>query len=261
MGISCKHIRTIRMSAGVLCLLLACVDVSKGMENTKSVWLSSLDLQCVQQSWGRAQADRALDGHVLSVGGRVFARGLATHAHSTLYVELGGNCERLTALVGVEDALGDNQTGTVMFTVIADGRRLWDSGVRRAGQPAVAVDLDLRGVQMLGLLAGSADDGIDWDHAVWADACLHMLARASPQAVFPPPADREVEMLAAAQIRASGLFAGARAEHSWGKTVPERRPGRGSRLDLSLRCLDVSDAWPRCDFALRGPQADRAMQQ
>jgi hypothetical protein len=183
----------------ILSFQLLPATVCWSADKTREVWLSSLDLRCVQQSWGQPQADKSLDGHTLSLAGRVFTRGLATHAQSTLYVELGGQCALFTAFVGVEDALGRNQIGSVMFTVIADGRRLWDSGVIRAGQPALPVELDLSGVQTLGLLVGSADDGIDWDHAVWANACLHMLARASPRAVFPPPAAEEVKMLAALQ--------------------------------------------------------------
>jgi hypothetical protein len=189
------------MKQTLACLLLQFVPalLCQGDRHTREVWLSSLDLRCVQQSWGTPQADKSLDGLPLTVGGQPFARGLATHAQSTLYVNVGGQCTRFTASVGVEDAHGLNQTGSVMFTVIADGRWLWDSGVLRAGQSPVPVDLDLTGVETLGLLVGSADDGIDWDHAVWANACLRMRSGANPLAVLPPPATEEAENLAALQ--------------------------------------------------------------
>ncbi len=234
-------VQRICMGRTLAILSLQCLSaaVCWSADKTHGVWLSSLDLQCVQQSWGRPQADKSLDGYFLSLGGQAFARGLATHAHSTLYVELGGKCERFTASVGVEDALGHNQTGSVMFTVIADGRRLWDSGVIRAGQPPLPVDLDLTGVQRLGLLVGSADDGIDWDHAVWADACLHMLARASPRTVLPPRAADEIEMLAAAQ------YAHFAASLTLAPQVPQ------SRLSMNGARAETADWLYHCDVSTR----------
>ncbi len=164
-----------------------------------TVWLSSLDLRCVQQGWGQPRADCALDGQAISINGRLFTNGLATHAHSTFYVAVNGNAERFTAMVGVEDALGNNLYGTVQFAVIGDARLLWQSGIVRARTSALPVDVDLRGVQTVAVLAGSADDGIDWDHAVWADACFSMRAGTRPQAVAPLPATSELGILTRAQ--------------------------------------------------------------
>ena len=175
------------------------VGFSEIAHSADTVWLSSLDLRCVQQGWGTPRADRALDGQIISIHGQVFTNGLATHAHSTLYVAMNGNAERFTALAGVEDALGQNHYGTVQFAVVGDGRLLWQSRVVRAGKSAVPVDLDLNGLQTICLLAGSADDGIDWDHAVWADACFSMRPGTRPQAQYPPPPAIEVRMLAHAQ--------------------------------------------------------------
>lgn len=123
-----------------LFLILAAISLagfSRIARSTDTIWLSSLDLHCVQQGWGQPRADCALDGQTISINGRLFTNGLATHAHSTLYVTVNGNAERFTALVGVEDALGQNRYGTVQFAVIGDSRLLWHSGIVRAGDSAV----------------------------------------------------------------------------------------------------------------------------
>lgn len=42
----------------------------------------------------------------------------------------------------------------------------------KKGDPPQRVDVDIRKVQLLGLLVTDADDGIDYDHADWCDAKL-----------------------------------------------------------------------------------------
>ena len=69
----------------------------------ETVWLSSLDVSKTVQGWGQQQVDRSVTGKPLSIAGQQFARGVGTHAISTLAIELGGGTERLTAMVGVDD--------------------------------------------------------------------------------------------------------------------------------------------------------------
>ena len=42
------------------------------------------------------------------------------------------------------------------------------------GEPAKRVDLDLRGVNVLALTVRNGEDGIDFDHADWADASFEI---------------------------------------------------------------------------------------
>jgi len=134
----------------------------------ETVWLDSLDLSNLRQGWGRPQVNRAIRETPLTIAGKVFARGVGTHATSTLWVQLDGGTERFTANVGVDDAAAG--PGTVIFRVLADGRRVFDSGVMKTGTPPKAVNLDLRGRKLLLLQVLDAGDGIAFDHANWADA-------------------------------------------------------------------------------------------
>jgi alpha-galactosidase len=145
--------------------------------------LESLDLKQVEQEWGEPRANKSVDGHPLTMGGKRFERGLGTHANSTLRIELGGKAERLTATVGVDDEVGAR--GTVAFTVTGDGKTLWESGEMRGGGPAKQVAVDLRGVKRLVLRVGDAGDGINFDHADWADAQI-VMAEGKPEVVAAP---------------------------------------------------------------------------
>lgn len=152
--------------------------------SAETVWLSSLDLKQMTTGWGAAQADRGVAGQPLSIGGKKFARGVGTHAASKLRVNLGGNASRFVAQVGVDDS-AEGQ-GSVEFIVVGDGRMLWQSGLLTGGKPAVPVDIDIAGVQTLGLRVTEGEDGASHDHADWADARISMKDGAAGPVVLPP---------------------------------------------------------------------------
>ena len=133
------------------------------------VWLDELDLSKTSQGWGEAHKNKSVDGHALTLGNVVFEHGLGTHAESVLYLNLQGGAEKFSATVGV-DAEVNNDATSVEFSVIGDGKTLWQSGVMRAGTPAKALEVNLTGIKNLILMVGDAGDGINYDHADWANA-------------------------------------------------------------------------------------------
>jgi len=146
--------------------------------------LETLQLQYIQQDWGEPHANQSVEGHSLSVGGKGFEHGLGTHANGTVRIALGGKAERFTAVVGVDDEVG--QKGSVEFTVTGDGKTLWESGVLHGGDPAKDVSVALSGVKVLVLTVGDAGDGNSYDHADWADAKI-VMAEGKPEVVAPAP--------------------------------------------------------------------------
>jgi len=157
------------MSGWVAVVVLAAALCGSGT-GEEMVRLSSLDLSKMRQGWGQPQVDRSVQGKPIMIGGQRFERGVGTHACSVLHIRLDGRTERLVAYVGVDDETSGK--GTVRFKIYGDGRKLFDSGVMRGGQEPEAVDVELGGVRQLVLLASSAGDGIDYDHADWAEACF-----------------------------------------------------------------------------------------
>ncbi|MBI4623092.1 MAG: NPCBM/NEW2 domain-containing protein [Verrucomicrobia bacterium] len=134
----------------------------------ETIWLDSLDLGPMQQGSGAPRINRSSGGQPLSIGGKRFERGVGTHANSSYRLLLKGGTERFHASVGVDDAAGG--AGSVVFLVIADGKRVFSSGTMKSGQPARKVDVDLRGVRTLLLSVSDAGDGVSFDHANWAEA-------------------------------------------------------------------------------------------
>jgi len=136
----------------------------------KDAWLADLQPCSAIQDYGHVQNGKSVDEHPLSIGGTRYERGLGTHANSELTYRLGNRYARFDARVGVDDEKGG--LGSVVFQVIANGEKIFDSGVLRGKQPAQAVSLPLEGVDELRLVVTDAGDGINSDHADWADAFL-----------------------------------------------------------------------------------------
>jgi alpha-galactosidase len=136
----------------------------------ETVWLDDLNLASATQGWGDPQKDKSVTGRPLTIGGKEFARGFGTHADSILRVSLDGGAEKFSAKVGVDDDVNNNPAASVEFFVIGDGHELWSSGVMHAGDAAKDCEVELAGVKSLVLKVGDAGDGINYDHADWADA-------------------------------------------------------------------------------------------
>ncbi|OLV17045.1 NPCBM/NEW2 domain-containing protein [Deinococcus marmoris] len=139
-------------------------------------FLSGVQWTSATNTWGPVELDHsngeqnADDGSALSVGGSTFAKGLGVHAASEIHYALGGQCNTFTARVGVDDEVGAR--GSVQFRAFGDGRMLFNSGVRRGGDPALPVNLSVAGIRELRLVTGDGGDGIEYDHADWGDAAL-----------------------------------------------------------------------------------------
>lgn len=169
--------------------LAALVTATLPASAAETVWLSSLDLSHMRQGWGDPKIDQTVTGKPIAIGGQKFERGVGTHATSRLWVDLGGGTDRFQAMVGVDDAAG-NPNGSVNFKLVGDGRKLWESGTLKTGQAAKAVDVDLRGVKTLLVQVTDAGNGIDFDHADWAEARF-LVSGQKPKAV-PAPAEPAV---------------------------------------------------------------------
>jgi alpha-galactosidase len=171
----------LRKTAVAFLLLSFCVPAVLAAD-VQSVWLDDLDISKALAGWGTSQADKSVDSHPLSIGGRTFERGLGTHADGQFNIQLDGRAVRFSAMVGVDSEV--EKRGSVVFVVVGDDRLLFESKTLKGGDPAEKVDVDLKGIKHLRLLVSGGDDGIAYDHADWAMAKIDYTGEA-PLAVEP----------------------------------------------------------------------------
>ena len=132
----------------------------------------------ILQGWGAAEVNRSVAGNPLRVGGTAFAEGIGTHANGEIRLLLDGTAKRIIGAVGVDDGCGGG--GSVRFLLLNgdSGKTLWDSGVRRCGDPARWFEVRLDGVRKLLLQCHDGGDGINFDHADWLDVKIEYAGEA-----------------------------------------------------------------------------------
>ncbi|WP_328724557.1 NPCBM/NEW2 domain-containing protein [Streptomyces sp. NBC_00259] len=139
-------------------------------------YLGDLGRLSEANGWGPVEQDRsngesaAGDGQPITIGGQVFAKGLGVHAASTVEYYTGGRCTGVTAQVGLDDEKGIR--GTVTFEIWADDTKTASTGALTNVMPAHPLAADVTGAQTVRLVVTDAGDGIDSDHADWADLKL-----------------------------------------------------------------------------------------
>lgn len=184
----------------LVALLAAAVPPS---HRAADVPLASLDLLKMRvQPGGRgqtqtiAQANHAIDGNRIRIGGREFAEGVGTRATSVLFVNLNGAAQRFSAMVGADDnmpAAAPAQLPApvpIVFRVVGDGRVLRVSKPVQRGDAAEPLDVDVRGIQTL-VLQVKPVEGSRAVAADWADAKF-VVSNGAPVAVDIPVEPRVI---------------------------------------------------------------------
>jgi alpha-galactosidase len=108
-------------------------------------------------------------GNPIRLDGKEFRNGFGTHAPSLLYIKLGGDAFRFRAIVGVDDE-EKKTTGSVIFSVFGDGELLCQTSKLISGGVSEEINVNLVGFDTLLLVVDGTGDGINYDHADWADA-------------------------------------------------------------------------------------------
>jgi hypothetical protein len=128
--------------------------------------------------WGQLGLGKSVSGKPLRIGGRTYEDGLGVHAVSRLVFQRKPEFQRFVAVVGLDEAIRENNRSSLVAKVVADcGRKselqtLAASPVLAFGKCEhwhfdVALPADC---QRVCLLIDDAGDGINSDHADWVDA-------------------------------------------------------------------------------------------
>jgi alpha-galactosidase len=143
--------------------------INMGLVSAQTVWLDHLDLSTATQGYGVPVKNKSLDGKVMTIAGKTFERGFATHSVSSLMILLNSKATVFTAMVGIDDEVAGHDAAAE-FIINGDGKLLWSSGIMHLGDSARLCSVRLTGVQKMELVVADGGNGNYYDHADWADA-------------------------------------------------------------------------------------------
>ena len=133
-------------------------------------YLSNLNWTSATAGYGTVQKDQTIVGNTITLNGVTYAKGIGTHASSTIVYNLAGAYSTFVSTVGVDQEEDGRGVGSVDFQVFGDGTLLFDSGVLTNDQTA-NIAVSIAGVKTLTLVANNGVAGsIDYDHSDWAGA-------------------------------------------------------------------------------------------
>ncbi len=116
------------------------------------------------------QKDASYSGNRITLGDRVFPRGIGTHSFSEMTYDLGGRFERFEATIGIDAEVG--RRGDTVFRVVVDGKDVLEDGRMRGGDRPRGLRIPLEGARTLKLIVDYGDDFDIADHANWGGACV-----------------------------------------------------------------------------------------
>jgi len=128
--------------------------------------------------------DRSCQGDAISIAGSRYPWGIGVHADSQLTFDLDGRYGEFRSAVGIDTSMG--KRGSVRFTVLGDGRRLYESPVvRGSDKEAHDIRVPIRGVRKLTLKVTDAGDLDLGDVANWGSARVLRVEGSKPRAPRP----------------------------------------------------------------------------
>jgi hypothetical protein len=105
--------------------------------------------------------DRSFRGNAITLGGRMFAKGLGLTANTVIVYHLDGKYRTFAAVFGVDgDAPGEGPTPSVYLTLLVDGRVKFTSGGMFTNTPPKEIEVDVRNARVLVVrMSSNWDDG------------------------------------------------------------------------------------------------------
>lgn len=122
--------------------------------------MSLAALQPLRANAGRGfEINRTLTGRPLMIASQRYDNGVGTRNNLEIEYDLKGLFETFTALVGVDDATGNQNSAAVEFVVLGDGKELWRSGAMKRSDAAKQLKIEVAGVRQLILRVSGGGEG------------------------------------------------------------------------------------------------------
>lgn len=149
----------------------------------KTVWLDDFPLEEFNGGIRPVKAKVNYRNSTIKIADVSYERGFGSITTNILGFQLNGNAKRFIASVGLDNEA--NKETPVTFYVIGDGKILFESGEMSVGDSAKNVDLNVNGIQRLGLLVTDKIGGVGnkGTYVNWANTKFEMVGENLPEVI------------------------------------------------------------------------------
>ncbi len=243
------------MKFGALLILSGILSVSvfnRPLEAATSKALSSMPLSVSTNGWGPLELNMSngesgsRDGKPIQIGGLKFSHGIGTHAPAAFSVNLQGKASGIIGYVGLDDAVGNNGSASVL--IYADNKLIFNTNKMTGRDAAVRFSLNLTRVGTLKFVVDKSDNGTAYDWVSFGDVRILYGASVAHDLTSP--------MLSSLSIK---NITSSSAEIAWKSNeavVSRVKYGTTSAVDQTTSYNDAPSASAR--VVLQGLQANKA---
>ena len=130
-------------------------------------------LYLIRQDFEELELGKSVIKTPMRIGNKDFQHGLGTHSVSHIRVYSPEPIKHFSAWIGVDNNVRTQDgNGSVTFSIVANGKEIYHSGVFRGGQEPEKIDIDVEETNTIDFHVDDAGDGPACDHADWADASI-----------------------------------------------------------------------------------------
>lgn len=152
----------------IISLILIIPDIRRLSKS--EVYLSEMPELKWEQSWGKGRKNMNINKDRIFIGDYPYEYGISTHGNSEIIYGLGKKYKFFKADIGLGSEVG--RKGSVIFKIKLDGEEAYCSKlIRGTGEP-LYISVPVEGKEVMELLVQDGGDGINYDHAIWANARL-----------------------------------------------------------------------------------------
>ena len=144
-------------------------SIARTIVRIDGVYLDTLEWIEATSGWRQVQRNTTVKGEPMTMGGRIFHRGIAAHSLSRVVFKMPGDYSTFAATIGCDQKA---LAGTIVFVVEGDGKELFRSPVFRVDSAPMDIRVSVGGIDELALILEDGGDRINADHGNWADARL-----------------------------------------------------------------------------------------
>lgn len=126
----------------------------------------------IEQTYGHLNINKSYINKQITIGNKIYNKGIGVHAASTILVHLPKPADRFQAEVGLDNNPQTNGRALfkVIFSIESGNKVLWQSNPLAVGEQPVAIDVPLSGVTNFYLKVHTAGQRNNLCHADWANA-------------------------------------------------------------------------------------------